>query len=466
MMSFTYLWAFVSLYLQLPGLYGDDGMLPVRSVLRCDEHNVVDCAFIGSKPNALHLFVMSGLNLAPFQAFETVCILGIALSSLTIIFSFARSFASYLLLWYFYFSCFQVGQTFLDTLLIETGFLTALMAPSRLFRGDRLKDVWLPIDQLTIFLVKWLGFRYIFASGIVKLNAECPTWWSLTALHYHYESQCIPTPGAWFAHQSSDWLKKLSVVATYSFEIFVALMIMIIVTGNYNFFNFLTVAICLSLLITEDLWSFNHSYSLKKRKHSFVERLLSLRQIVISLLFISGVVILPTVKLFSLRIRGLAIDSELGPVRHFGQLFAFGNALPHQPRLDWQMWFAALGSYQHNPWFISLVWKLLQNSSDVARLIDRNPFHTKPPKYIKADLFTYHFESDPKRSNWWIREKTSEYMPPISLHDKNVESYLLYFGLLVTKTKNAKDGGNAQFKTFLEIMRSSTFVDLFSRQIC
>ena len=38
--------------------------------------------------------------------------------------------------------------------------------------------------------------------------------------------------------------------------------------------------------------------------------------------------------------------------------------VPHQPRLDWQMWFAALGSYQHNPWLLNLVYRLLMNERD------------------------------------------------------------------------------------------------------
>jgi hypothetical protein len=50
-------------------------------------------------------------------------------------------------------------------------------------------------------LVRWLLFRMMFASGVVKLTSGCPTWWGLSALPLHYESQCIPTPLAWFAHR-------------------------------------------------------------------------------------------------------------------------------------------------------------------------------------------------------------------------------------------------------------------------
>ena len=104
-----------------------------------------------------------------------------------------------------------------DILLLETGFLTALIAPfriPRLIRGDHHQH-----DNITLWLVKWLLFRLMFASGIVKLTSMCPTWWGLTALNYHYETQCIPTSAAWFAHQLPEWFQSLSVVATYVIEI-------------------------------------------------------------------------------------------------------------------------------------------------------------------------------------------------------------------------------------------------------
>lgn len=200
---------------------------------------------------------------------------------------------------------------------METGFLTILLAPSRLFRRaifGKESVKWLPCDNVNLFLIRWLAFRLMFASGVVKLTSECPTWWGLTgkedsfilgltytkvfsALHYHWESQCIPTWPAWYAHDwTLEWFKKLSVVATYVIEIFipvayflapvrrlrqvafwsqvsalsfsvgtypfqpirsfqVLLMVNIAITGNYNFFNALTIFICGSLLIHMDGYS-------------------------------------------------------------------------------------------------------------------------------------------------------------------------------------------------------------------
>ena len=128
-------------------------------------------------------------------------------------------------------------------------------------------------DPVTLYLVRWLLFRMMFASGVVKLTSGCDVWWGLTAMPTHYFSQCLPTPLAWWAATLlPDWMHKLSVVSTFIIEIpftflFFApfsalrkltffnqifLMVVIMLTGNYNFFNFLFIALCLSL--AEDSW--------------------------------------------------------------------------------------------------------------------------------------------------------------------------------------------------------------------
>ncbi len=102
-------------------------------------------------------------------------------------------------------------------------------------------------------------------SGVVKLQADCPTWTNLTALEYHFATQCLPGPLAWYAHQIHPFLLRLSVALTLIIEIQasfllifcrtewrkigaylqLALQVLIISSGNYNFFNLLTMALCL-----------------------------------------------------------------------------------------------------------------------------------------------------------------------------------------------------------------------------
>jgi hypothetical protein len=94
-----------------------------------------------------------------------------------------------------------------------------------------------------------------------------------------------------------------------------------------------------------------------------------------------------------------------------------GWCAPHQPRLDWQMWFAALSSPQQNPWFLRLVMCLLDGKSDVIKLLEQNPFPAAPPRYIRATFYRYRFTTaDEHRQSgaWWKREELGEYLPEVS----------------------------------------------------
>ena len=91
-----------------------------------------------------------------------------------------------------------------------------------------------------------------------------------------------------------------------------------------------------------------------------------------------------------------------------------------QPRLDWQMWFAALGTYRQNPWFVGLTRQLLENNPNVTQLLAHNPFPDKPPLYIRSMLYDYHFTTltEHRASGaWWKREERGEYLPPVSLRN-------------------------------------------------
>ena len=91
---------------------------------------------------------------------------------------------------------------------------------------------------------------------------------------------------------------------------------------------------------------------------------------------------------------------------------------PHQPRLDWQMWFAALGNYERNPWLIQFMIRLMQGSLPVLDLLANNPFPEKPPKYTQAVVYDYWFtdaETKEKTGNWWQREYKKSYTSVLQL---------------------------------------------------
>ncbi|HEV3408784.1 MAG TPA: lipase maturation factor family protein, partial [Chthoniobacterales bacterium] len=94
---------------------------------------------------------------------------------------------------------------------------------------------------------------------------------------------------------------------------------------------------------------------------------------------------------------------------------------PHQPRLDWQMWFAALSHPRQSIWFYGLMQRLLENSPSVLGLLESNPFPQKPPRYVRAILYDYHFTTAAERSasgNWWKRIEKREYLRPVSLPER------------------------------------------------
>jgi hypothetical protein len=93
---------------------------------------------------------------------------------------------------------------------------------------------------------------------------------------------------------------------------------------------------------------------------------------------------------------------------------------PYQPRLDWQMWFAALGEPRDDPWIFTFELRLLQNSPPVLALLQRNPFPKSPPKFVRAMLYEYHFTNSAERratGEWWRRKFLRPYLPPLSLQD-------------------------------------------------
>ena len=93
---------------------------------------------------------------------------------------------------------------------------------------------------------------------------------------------------------------------------------------------------------------------------------------------------------------------------------------PHQPRLDWQMWFAALSSFEDTPWFQRFLARLLRGSPPVLGLLRTNPFPDHPPKYVRALLYSYHYTTAPERKMtgaWWRREPLGAYSPVLSLKE-------------------------------------------------
>lgn len=158
-------------------------------------------------------------------------------------------------------------------------------------------------------------------------------------------------------------------------------------------------------------------------------------------------------------------DNAGGPWKEYHFMYKPGNVTQsppgmffHQARLDWQLWFAALGNYQQNPWFISFLQRILDNEKDVLKLLDssKNPFPKRAPKFLRSKLYKYHFSTEFSQPNWWTRELVGEYSPMISKDDPPaIREYLKSIGILNPPHKNQKST-NKTLARFLKYLRTQT----------
>jgi predicted DCC family thiol-disulfide oxidoreductase YuxK len=496
-LGLIYLIAFVSLWVQVDGLVGSNGMSPlnqflpaVRQQLGPDAYFLLPTICWFDSSNAFLHFLCGG---------------GVVLS-LLLIFGIAPAL-SLVVLFVFYLSLTIAGQVFLsfqwDVLLLETGFLSIFLAPWRLWPRELV--LWPrsttpatapPVSRAGLFLLKFLLFKLMLMSGIVKLTSGDASWgwlnhsfhWSaLTALDYHYWSQPLPTVFGWWADKSPEWFKHFSVAFCLAVEIIapffiwaprrprliaaglmIFLQIVIALTGNYCFFNLLTIALCL-LLIDDSLVGTERravraqitgapNASPARTGRALPNQLCSYAAIavIIVTLPINAWLIFSAFKpqsrlpgwlanfyeqlelfrivngygLFRVMTKDrceIVIEGSIdgidwapyefkwkpGDVKH-----APGWCAPHQPRLDWQMWFAALETPEQNPWLAGLIVRLLEGSRDVNGLLARSPFPDKPPRYIRAMFYRYRFTTSEERRQtgaWWKRQELREYLPSISL---------------------------------------------------
>ena len=352
-----------------------------------------------------------------------------------------------------YLSLLGVGQTFTayqwDTFLVECLFAVAILARS---------------PAAGIWVLRLLAFRFMFLSGAVKLLSGDPVWADLSALEYHFETQPLPNALAWFAHQLPAPALKFAVAATFAIELvlpflifaprkmravaafaFVLLEVLIFATGNYNFFNVLTIVVCIALLDDRFLRRESSAPPPRFSAQRLGARWLAGAVITLGVCQTAGVFapfpnpaqwvdplrVVNRYGLFAVMTterRELVIEGSIGGDTWLEYEFPFkpgdvdrvpGWATPHQPRLDWQMWFAALTVPQRAPWIHDLVFRLFEAEPAVLRWIE-SPFGDDPPKYIRIISYRYRFtEADASTDHadigrWWTRSNPRLWLGPIA----------------------------------------------------
>ncbi len=90
---------------------------------------------------------------------------------------------------------------------------------------------------------------------------------------------------------------------------------------------------------------------------------------------------------------------------------------PYQPRFDWNLWFASLGSWQQNLIVPRTQELLLEDDADVLGLFAGNPFRNAPPKFVRAVLWQYWFSTRQEKHStgaWWRRQLLGAYAPTLT----------------------------------------------------
>jgi predicted DCC family thiol-disulfide oxidoreductase YuxK len=449
--------AFVSFAVQAQGLIGSRGILPL--------HEFVDALAARFGPErfvlAPMLFWLNDSDLA----IQAVCWAG-AVSALLLVLNLLPRL-SLVLIYALYLSLLYAGQTFMnfqwDTFLLETAVIALIMSVR---------------PTLGVWLSRWLLFRFMFMSGVVKLISGDPNWRNLSALSYHFLTQPLPTPLAWYAARLPAGVLKTATGAMFFVELILPFLIFsprrlrvasavgilalqscILLIGNYSWFNLQTMLLCLPLFDDAALRRIAPSRLLRlaqaraktpapRRSVTIVVNTVALMMVSLSLVQMD--------ERFGGSAPGpaLAIDDLFEPfhtVSPYGlfsvmtttrdEIIVEGSNdgeqwreyefrykpgdlvrsppwnIPHQPRLDWQMWFAALDDAQRLPWFSRFLERLLENEPSVTALLEKNPFPDKPPTYVRAELYDYTYAggADAAVGQWWDRRLAGLYFPKARL---------------------------------------------------
>jgi predicted DCC family thiol-disulfide oxidoreductase YuxK len=448
LLGVVFLIAFVSLLAQITLLVGERGLLPAEAYFRIVPWQAAPSLFRLDASDAV---------------LRTTAVAGVLLSLLLV--SGMAPRWCLIALWALYLSFVHAGQDFFsfqwDNLLLETAFFAVLVAPP----GLRPRQAP-PPHPVAVFLMLWLLFRLHVESGLAKLLLGDPTWRDLTAMATYYETAPLPTPLAWWAHQLPLWAHRLSGAYVYAAElvfpllmwaaapvrvlVFVALVgmqVVIALTANYGFFNLNSIVLALWILDDRQLGRASGSLGVEAaarpaRASSRVQN---------ATFLLAAVVLVPLSIVPFLRFLPLAgLEREVRPVQRtlnalrsinayhlFAQMtrerreaviegsddgsawrpyefrYKAGDphrpppfVAPHQPRVDFQLWFLLLGRPTAR-YFETLLTRLLTEPALVRPLFSQARYPADPPRHLRVAYYRYRFTDRVTGATthaWWERD--------------------------------------------------------------
>ena len=459
----VYLIAFIAVLLQFKPLLGERGLLPVPDLLKRTTFRQLPTLFHWRYSDRLLTLVGSAGVIVSLCAFVGLVDSG----------PIWFSTSAWLLLWFLYLSIVNVGQKFFafgwESMLLEAGFFTAFLGPSHVRPS-----------AIPILILRWMLFRTEVGAGLIKLRHDS-CWRRLTCLYYHYETQPLPNPLSWYFHRIPAPLHRFSALFSHFVQVVVpfalfapqpyasaagALIIfhqlVLIVSGNYSWLNWLTVVLGVSafsdsilsatvpiaapplapipLAWTIILWTVTAATVALSIQPAL--NLISPNQVMNTsynpwhLVNAYGAFGSVSRERYEIVLEGTA-DRIITPAtqwREYGFKGKPGNPLrmppqvaPYHLRLDWLVWFLPFSVavtergvhvWRHDLWFLRFIRRLLTNDRALLKLMGRNPFANEPPAHIRALFYEYRYTTPQEKRQtgaWWVRRLRGVYLDPVSL---------------------------------------------------
>jgi hypothetical protein len=330
-------------------------------------------------------------------------------------------------------------------------------------------------SRLVVWLFRWVLFKLRFLSGLSKLISGDEGWRQLTALQHYFETQPLPHAGGWYAHHLPDWLLRVATGGTLFVELVVPFFfllprrfrhaaawltilwqLLIIATSNHNFANLLTIALCLFLFDDRavasilprrlGVWATERSPLPATPRPIIAGLTVAVALVVVPASLVSAAEmvrrqpippfsdwidrlepyrianryhVFPTIdtERFSVQVEAsrngqdwVALDWRYAPDDP-GTITPF--IVPHQPRLDWHLWFVPKGP-PFLPEFERFLMRLREGSPAVTALLAKPPFADEPPKLLRVLVYRYRFATPAERRQrgiWWVREELGPFWP-------------------------------------------------------
>ena len=479
LLGFIYFFAFLSLSAQVIPLIGGNGLLPAKNFLSTFNFDSKIDAFI-------HLPTIFWFHISD-NFLLTLAWSGVILSFIVMI-GFANAPIMFIL-WFIYMSFVHIGQIFYsygwEIQLLETGFLAIFLCPLLDIRPFPKFQT----PKQVIWLLRWLTFRIYIGAGLIKLRGDS-CWRNLTCLYYHYETQPIPNPLSPYFHFTPKRFHKLGVLWNHFIELVVpwfvfypqigryiagilliSFQFILILSGNLSFLNWLTILPAIACLDDNFLKKILPKWVAQKAEFASNNQSKYKYQNIIGWILIIAVAWLSIPAIQNLLSQHQYMNTSFNRWDFVNTYGAFGSVgkeryelilegtdeeiitqktkwkeyefkakpgnpyrklpiiAPYQPRIDWQIWFAAMERPEQNPWLIHLIWKLLDNDKDALSLLAYNPFPDAPPRYIRVEFYRYKFaDSNDKSGAIWNRAYIGQWLPPLSRATTTLQQYVRAYG--------------------------------------